>query len=157
MGWTDEQVEELKKLWDQGLTTGEIGKALGVSKNAVVGKAHRLKLDSRPSPIRRGEDELPLEEPATAEREKSAETAAVQKPVDAKPAAPKPAPVKKAADKKEKKKLFTVNDLTTTSCRWPIGDPKDEDFHFCGKTALPDKPYCAEHAMLAYVATKSSR
>ena len=55
MGWTDEQVEELKKLWDQGLTTGEIGKALGVSKNAVVGKAHRLKLDSRPSPISAGE------------------------------------------------------------------------------------------------------
>lgn len=57
MGWTDEQVEELKRLWDKGLTTGEIGKALGVSKNAVVGKAHRLGLNSRPSPIRRGEDE----------------------------------------------------------------------------------------------------
>ena len=57
MGWTDEQVEELKRLWDKGLTTGEIGKVLGVSKNAVVGKAHRLGLNSRPSPIRRGEDE----------------------------------------------------------------------------------------------------
>ncbi len=151
MGWTDEQVEELKKLWDQGLTTGEIGKALGVSKNAVVGKAHRLKLDSRPSPIRRGEDEPQPEQPATApvEREKAAE---VKKTVDA-----KPAPAKKSADKKEKKKLFTVNDLTMTSCRWPIGDPKDADFHFCGKQALPDKPYCAEHAEMAYVTTKSSR
>lgn len=151
MGWTDEQVEELKKLWDQGLTTGEIGKALGVSKNAVVGKAHRLKLDSRPSPIRRGEDEPQPEQPATApvEREKAAE---VKKTVDA-----KPAPAKKSADKKEKKKLFTVNDLTMTSCRWPIGDPKDVDFHFCGKQALPDKPYCAEHAEMAYVTTKSSR
>lgn len=58
MGWTDEQVEELKRLWNEGLTTGDIGKALGVSKNAVVGKAHRLGLNSRPSPIRRGEEEI---------------------------------------------------------------------------------------------------
>ena len=57
MGWTDDQVEELKRLWNEGLTTGEIGKALGVSKNAVVGKAHRLGLNSRPSPIRRTDDE----------------------------------------------------------------------------------------------------
>ena len=57
MGWTDEQVEELKRLWGEGLTTGEIGKALGVSKNAVVGKAHRLALTGRPSPIRRTEEE----------------------------------------------------------------------------------------------------
>lgn len=144
MGWTDEQVEELKRLWDKGLTTGEIGKALGVSKNAVVGKAHRLGLNSRPSPIRRGEDEN------TA----GANTPA-QQPVEKKKAA-KPVSTKKAAEK-EKKKLFTVNDLTSSSCRWPIGDPKDEDFHFCGKEALPDKPYCAEHAAIAYVSAKTLR
>ena len=126
MGWTDEQVEELKRLWDKGLTTGEIGKALGVSKNAVVGKAHRLGLNSRPSPIRRGEDDT------------AAANTSTQQPV-------------------EKKKLFTVNDLTSSSCRWPIGDPKDEDFHFCGKEALPDKPYCAEHAAIAYVSAKTLR
>lgn len=144
MGWTDEQVEELKRLWDKGLTTGEIGKALGVSKNAVVGKAHRLGLNSRPSPIRRGEDEnaagAGTQPQQPAEKKKSA----------------KPAPVKKTAEK-EKKKLFTVNDLTASSCRWPVGDPKDEDFHFCGKEALPDKPYCAEHAAIAYVSAKTLR
>lgn len=143
MGWTDEQVEELKRLWDQGLTTGEIGKALGVSKNAVVGKAHRLGLNGRPSPIKRNEEETeavaePVEK--SAEPKKSVKTAAVKKPVE-----------------KEKKKLFTVNDLTSSSCRWPIGDPKDEDFHFCGKEALPDKPYCAEHAAIAYVSAKMLR
>ena len=144
MGWTDEQVEELKHLWDKGLTTGEIGKALGVSKNAVVGKAHRLGLNSRPSPIRRGEDE------------NTADTnTPTQQPSEKKKAA-KLAPAKKAAEK-EKKKLFTVNDLTSSSCRWPIGDPKDEDFHFCGKEALPDKPYCAEHAAIAYVSAKTLR
>ncbi|MBR1777831.1 MAG: global cell cycle regulator GcrA-like protein [Alphaproteobacteria bacterium] len=142
MGWTDEQVEELKRLWDKGLTTGEIGKALGVSKNAVVGKAHRLGLNGRPSPIRRGEDETAAADGTgnTGEKKKTAKAAAVQKAVE-----------------KEKKKLFTVNDLTSTSCRWPIGDPKDEDFHFCGKETLPDKPYCAEHAAIAYVSAKTLR
>ena len=51
--WTDDRIAKLKKLWTEGLPTGEIGKRLGVSKNAVVGKAHRLSLKSRPSPIRR--------------------------------------------------------------------------------------------------------
>src|SRR5690606_13352514 len=51
--WNDEKIQRLKKLWSEGLTTGEIGKRLGVSKNAVVGKAHRLGLKGRPSPIKR--------------------------------------------------------------------------------------------------------
>ena len=142
MGWTDEQVEELKRLWDQGLTTGEIGKALGVSKNAVVGKAHRLGLNGRPSPIRRNEDEASVSAEGTNNVKENKKTckAAAQKTAE-----------------KEKKKLFTVNDLTSTSCRWPVGDPKDEDFHFCGKESLPDKPYCAEHAAIAYVSAKSLR
>ncbi len=137
MGWTDEQVEELKRLWNEGLTTGDIGKALGVSKNAVVGKAHRLGLNSRPSPIRRGDEEAGAEEAP----------------------APEPKETKKVSGKREKpkEKLFTVNDLTSNSCRWPIGDPKDEDFHFCGKEALPGKPYCLEHAAVAYVSAKSVR
>ena len=139
MGWTDEQVEELKRLWEKGLTTGEIGKALGVSKNAVVGKAHRLGLNGRPSPIRRGDEE---ENAIAAPEERKKQT--------------KVKSVKKEQEKASKK-LFTVNDLTSTSCRWPIGDPKDEDFHFCGKEALPDKPYCAEHAEIAYVSTKTLR
>lgn len=142
MGWTDEQVEELKRLWDKGLTTGEIGKALGVSKNAVVGKAHRLGLNGRPSPIRRNEENTTAstEDKKTVTETKKTGKAASQKTAE-----------------KEKKKLFTVNDLTSTSCRWPIGDPKDEDFHFCGKESLPDKPYCAEHAAIAYVSAKSLR
>ena len=53
MSWTPELIKELKKLWKKGLTTGEIGRILGISKNAVVGKAHRLGLESRPSPIKR--------------------------------------------------------------------------------------------------------
>lgn len=113
MAWTEEKVAELTKLWDEGLTTGEIGKKLGVSKNAVVGKAHRLGLEGRPSPIKR-----------VADSGKST--------------------------KKAKKKIG-ITDLTSKTCRWPIGDPRDDDFHFCDKEAIPTKPYCLEHCEEAYV------
>lgn len=116
MVWTDERIELLKSLWGEGLTTGEIGKRLGVSKNAVVGKAHRLGLKGRPSPIKR--------------------TRKAAKPEKAeKPAAPTPA----------------IMELQGPTCRWPIGDPREPDFHFCGAPALPGKPYCREHAAIAYV------
>ena len=119
MGWTDEKILKLKTLWAEGLTTGEIGKQLGVSKNAVVGKAHRLGLKGRPSPIKRQE---------------------------------------KAAAPKKEKKVFTLTDLTAQTCRWPIGDPKHDDFHFCGAPVVPGKPYCLEHCMAAYVGSnKPSR
>lgn len=119
MGWTDENILELKSLWSEGLTTGEIGKRLGVSKNAVVGKAHRLGLKGRPSPIKRQE---------------------------------------KAAPPKKEKRVFTLTDLSSQTCRWPIGDPKHDDFHFCCATIVPGKPYCAEHCAAAYVGSnKPSR
>ncbi len=115
--WTDERVEELKRLWGEGLTTGEIGKALDVSKNAVVGKAHRLGLKGRPSPIKRG----------------------------------------KAQRAKAEPKIRSVIELSAHTCRWPIGDPREPGFHFCGKPAMSGKPYCAEHAAVAYVNSSSSR
>ncbi|MCF8483457.1 MAG: GcrA family cell cycle regulator [Rhodospirillum sp.] len=115
MGWNDEKVEQLKKLWAEGLTTGEIGKELGVSKNAVVGKAHRLGLKGRPSPIKRTKKEV------------------------------KPEP-----------KIRSVVDLSAHTCRWPIGDPREPGFHFCGKPSIPSKPYCSEHASIAYVSSNRS-
>ena len=117
MGWTEEKVSELTKLWDEGITTGEIGKRLGVSKTAVVGKAHRLKLKGRPSPIKR----------SSSVNKKAKEIA---KPKNAK---------------------LSILDLTAITCRWPIGDPENPDFHFCGKKAVAGKPYCKEHSELAYV------
>lgn len=123
MAWTDEQIEDLKALWAEGLTTGDIGKRLGVSKNAVVGKAHRLGLQGRPSPIKRGQEaEVPE---------------------------PKPR-------KRQEKKSHTVVDLSAHTCRWPIGDPRDSDFHFCGEPSLSGKPYCAQHVAVAYVNSRSS-
>lgn len=174
MAWTDEMVEELKKLWKEGVTTGEIGKRLGVSKNSIVGKVHRLGLSGRPSPIKRKDDNKEV--------------------VEAKPTtklAPEKAPEKKAketkavkAEKKEIKKEVVeekyivaaeeievyeevievktktaqngkigVADLDNHTCRWPIGDPKDENFHFCGCKVKLGQTYCDEHAAIAYVKT----
>ncbi len=126
--WTDELIEQLKTLWADGLTTGDIGKRLGISKNAVVGKAHRLGLKGRPSPIKRD--------------------TAGEGGVAGEVAKPKP---KAKAKPPEPKKIRSLVDLSANTCRWPIGDPKEAGFHFCGGNAMSGKPYCAEHAAIAYV------
>ncbi|MBQ8250378.1 MAG: hypothetical protein IJY92_00515 [Alphaproteobacteria bacterium] len=123
MAWTAEKIKQLKKLWLKGKSTIEIGKELGISKNAVVGKVHRLELAARPSPIKR------VQKPTTATKQK-------------------------VVKKEIKPKKMTLMDLKLTSCRWPIGDPKDEDFHFCGADTVTGKPYCAEHCKVAYTSLK---
>jgi GcrA cell cycle regulator len=134
MDWTSEQITQLTQLWREGLSTAEIGKRLGISKNAVVGKAHRLHLDSRPSPIKRVGPR-----PAIVRH-----TAHVRPAVP--PAAPAMAPQPAAPPR--------VVELSNQSCRWPIGHPGDADFHFCTQRAIQGKPYCVEHAAVAYVKAK---
>ncbi|MBQ7412981.1 MAG: global cell cycle regulator GcrA-like protein [Alphaproteobacteria bacterium] len=119
MSWTNDKIKQLKKLWAKGKSTVEIAKELGISKNSVIGKVHRLELSARPSPIKRKE------------------------PVVPKTVAPKKVP--------EKCRLM---DLRTNTCRWPIGEPTDENFHFCGKQTVTGKPYCAEHCKIAYTSLK---
>lgn len=193
MGWTNEQVKELKKLWKKGLSTGEIGRALGISKNAVVGKAHRLDLAGRPSPIRTKAHKKKVTAQRTTKKtpKKVIKTPTKNKtPAKKKKAAPVVVPKKStpkkgekaktkskakviltAAQKKAKvaqsiqkfknfkqakaaktkvRKVVKLVDLKATSCRWPIGDPKDADFHFCGKEAIVGKSYCAEHCAQAF-------
>ena len=141
MSWTDEKIDDLKKLWAKGLSTAEIGRELGVSKNAVVGKSHRLGLKPRPSPIagKTAEPAAPGAAPAAA-------AAAPAKPKAAKPAKPK-----------EVARIGDIIDLGPQMCRWPFNDPGDEDFHFCGRQVTPSKPYCPEHCAVAYVTKSSSR
>ena len=178
MAWTDKMVEDLKIMWKQGLTTGEIGKRLGVSKNSIVGKVHRLQLDARPSPIKK-KDEISDEktqeqttaladEKAPAKDKEDNKSAVKAKPAakSAAPAAetkaePAPAKIVKALEKtfvsKPAAPAKTYNgnakltDLDNHTCRWPIGDPKDENFHFCGRKIRMGQTYCEEHAALAYV------
>ncbi len=138
MDWTQEQIADLMRLWNDGLSTSEIGKRLGITKNAVVGKAHRLHLSARPSPIKRVAMRLPLV------KQPMPKPAVAVAPV----AAPAPAPQAHSAAPKR------AVEMTPHSCRWPIGHPGDSGFHFCGDSALPGKPYCSTHAAAAYVKVK---
>lgn len=133
MTWTPEKIKSLKKLWQKGKSTVEIGKALGISKNAVVGKVHRLELAARPSPIKNAGA---AKKTASKSTQKNAGKNAQKTPA------------------KQKNSKVTLMDLKLTSCRWPIGDPKDADFHFCGKPAQTGKPYCPEHCKIAYISLR---
>jgi len=146
MSWTPERIAELEKLWAEGLSTAEIGRRMGVSKNAVVGKAHRLSLPGRQSPIdaaRRAAPRKPAaRKPKTQapRRAPEAQPEAAEAPVATPVAAAKPAPQPKRAPRKH----------SGPSCQWPFGDPRLPGFHFCGAPAVPGKPYCDEHCAKAY-------
>lgn len=153
MAWTPDLIKELKRLWNKGLTTVEIGNRIGMSKNAVVGKAHRLGLEGRPSPIKRDKKKehvvaAPTSKKAPiAKKEKVTATSSILPPEPA--FEPEPI-VEKAVSKKKKHKGVQLVDLKPNSCRWPEGDPKDPDFCFCGQECAPGKIYCEEHCAIAY-------
>ncbi len=140
MSWTDERVSLLKKLWGEGRTAAEIAKELGgVTRNAVIGKAHRLKLSNRVSPIQQNTKKVPLAK-TMEEKPKAARLA-------------RPAIV----EEEFKGKGVTMAELTPRMCRWPIGDPKTENFQFCGCTAEAGGPYCETHAKMAYQTSSRAR
>jgi GcrA cell cycle regulator len=132
--WSRERDAALIAMWtEQALSAAEIGRRLGISKNAVIGRSHRLRLPSRPSPIiRRNDIAKPSREPAAPAR--ALEPAA-------RPAAVEPLPV---ASPEPQERL-------RDSCRWPTGHPRTADFAFCGEPCSIGKPYCEEHCRRAYV------
>lgn len=135
MSWTEERVELLKDLWGSGMTAAQIADRLGdVSRNAVIGKAHRLGL-SQPKPAM----------PRAPSQAKAARKLVVQPPppreVPQAPIAPPPPP----------EPDVRAEDLPWhRRCQWPIGHPGDPEFHFCGAPAAESKPYCSNHCTLAY-------
>lgn len=157
MDWTAEAIDQLRAFWDEGHSTAEIGRRMGISKNAVVGKAHRLDLPPRPSPIRRegaAPAVLPLER--TPPQPRRAPAPAPQPPRAAAPAPQRPAalPPQPGPQGSPVLRGFT---RATRSCCWPLGEPGTSGFRFCAGEALTGKPYCPEHAAVAYVKARDRR
>ena len=173
MAWTEERIALLTKYWQEGRSASQIAEALGegLTRNAVIGKAHRLGLSSRPSPVKaagaeppadapRKAAKAPAEAPAVEAQAAPTAPAAAEAPeppaapvVEAAPPAPAPAaapPAKKASRATGKATRVTLLDLTDRICKWPIGHPDEPDFHFCGKPVNPGFPYCGEHCLVAY-------
>ena len=155
MDWTDEFIDRLRALWREGHSTAEIGRRLGISKNAVVGKAHRLALDARPSPIRRSAPgQAPKRETARRVTGPTLPPMAAVAPVErvvplavAPLAVPQP-PVLRAVGRSSGRLV---------ACCWPIGEPGTQSFRFCDDESLPGKPYCSAHAAVAYVKVRDRR
>jgi GcrA cell cycle regulator len=154
MEWNEESIEKLRALWAEGHSTAEIGRRMGVSKNAVVGKAHRLNLAPRPSPIRRGGERSPRRRQArrvTGPTLPTLTTTLPPMPTDMpRPVMERPAPVLRAV-------CLPRPGARVTPCCWPIGEPGKRSFRFCDVDAIAGKPYCEEHAALAYVKVRDRR
>ncbi|QFT33484.1 GcrA family cell cycle regulator [Roseibium porphyridii] len=161
MSWTDERVELLKKLWSDGLSASQIaGELGGVTRNAVIGKVHRLGLSGRAksssssSKPRRprtnapatgtSAPKKPTPQPqtigATALKADIAPTPIVE-------AEPDLEPIAELVPISERASILT---LTERTCKWPIGDPATDDFYFCGRQSDAGVPYCAHHCKIAY-------
>ena len=180
MSWTDERVELLKKMWGEGQSASQIAKELGgVTRNAVIGKVHRLGLSNRATgntPAKAEAKEKPAAAPKAAAKPKPAPKTEPARPApppqaEAKPATParrqiipagQPLPPQPSANEispealakvneiEKKAKKLTLMELTERTCKWPVGDPATEDFWFCGLPVEQGKPYCEAHVGVAF-------
>ncbi|MGE7370674.1 GcrA family cell cycle regulator [Neorhizobium sp. NPDC001467] len=168
MNWTDERVERLTKLWAEGLSASQIAAQLGgVSRNAVIGKVHRLNLPGRakaggaasaaPRPAKRVAASAPRPQSnfaarpqartaqrpagATLVREEMEMEATTQDVAVYKPAGNIVVPINRK---------LALTELTERTCKWPMGDPLKDDFHFCGAESPDNSPYCKYHGRMAY-------
>lgn len=196
-GWDNSMLKKLKALTGKGLSTSEIGKRLGMSKNAIVGKLNRLGWNAKAggATTEAVSKEKAKETKKTTTATKVAtvkKTTTAKKTATPKATVAKKAPAKKEAAKKEAPKKTTTKtpakketakkapekksegkssganakslamhqrivqhslemaNLKPNQCRWPVGDPDSEHFHFCGETVFVGKPYCYEHCKQAY-------
>lgn len=159
MNWTNERTELLRKLWAEGLSCSQIADQLGyVSRNAVIGKVHRLKLPGRDrlAATRKKSQKSRVEKPKIVKLVFKAATrkssVPPQTPLLAAPLAEEIQEfIKPAHDVVTPiSRRLQLIQLNERSCKWPNGDPLTEEFHFCGNEAAEFGPYCSYHARIAF-------
>ena len=139
MSWTEEKVAKLKELWGKGNTASQIAEIIGdISRNAVIGKAHRLnlsaKIKARSTPSNKNFQNS-IEEGSLKEKKKGRKSK-FQSLI-----------IEKDFEPENPKKL---EELDEDSCKWPIGHPEEKTFYFCGRSSLKDFSYCKLHLLYAY-------
>jgi GcrA cell cycle regulator len=159
MSWNDERVEALKKLWADGLSASQIaGRLGGVTRNAVIGKVHRLGLAGRATTSRMKSHRPRVRSQSVKRLMKTRPMVNIGNPAFRSLYLADEPYVPPAEDLvipiNERKYIQT---LTETCCRWPIGDPQQPDFHFCGKSKVPGLPYCEVHARRAFQPPQARR
>lgn len=184
MSWTDERVELLKKMWGEGQSASQIAKELGgVTRNAVIGKVHRLglsnratggtKAEAKPKAAPKSEPKAkPAPKPAAPSAPPSAASDPAPKPIPPRkqiipagqPLPPQPSAneispeaLAKVSEVEKKAKKLSLMELTERTCKWPVGDPATEDFWFCGLPVQQGKPYCEAHVGVAFQPMSSRR
>jgi GcrA cell cycle regulator len=175
MSWTDDRVEVLKTMWGEGKSASQIAKELGgVTRNAVIGKVHRLGLSNRATPSKAKADKVTTKEKASPSVKKAAPKQAEKKedelpkprlPIPPRkpiitagqPLPPQPSAnevsveaLAKVAKVEKKAKKLSLMELTERTCKWPVGDPATDDFWFCGLSVEQGKPYCEAHNSVAF-------
>ncbi|MDA9042588.1 hypothetical protein N9H38_03105 [Candidatus Pelagibacter sp.] len=138
MSWNDEKVEKLKELWGKGSTASQIAEIIGgISRNAVIGKAHRLNLSSkiktRNASSSQNFDNSLEENSSKQRRDRKSKFQSLIIEKDFEPENPK-----------------KLEELDESSCKWPVGHPEEESFYFCGRSSLKDFSYCKLHLLYAY-------
>jgi GcrA cell cycle regulator len=149
--WSDDRVEQLKKLWEAGLSASQIAAELGnVTRNAVIGKVHRLGLSGRAkSPATaapRQRKTRPAQPMMRVARPVARGNTALAQVFEVE-AEPDPVTFDNVVPMNQRLSLLELNEAT---CHWPVGDPSSPDFFFCGGKALAGLPYCAQHSRVAY-------
>jgi GcrA cell cycle regulator len=157
VGWTDDRVALLRRLWEDGQSASKIAAQLGgVTRNAVIGKVHRLGLAGRarggeeaPAPMPQPSKVIEIETAIAVVETQAPEPVAIvsHRPTPDFPAAAAPAPAPTPLPVSQR---VTIMDLRESMCRWPLGDPTTPEFRFCGARSITGLPYCTHHAEIAY-------
>ena len=138
MSWNEEKVRKLKELWGKGSTASQIAEIIGgLTRNAVIGKAHRLNLSSkiktRNASSSQNFDNSLEENSSKQKRDRKSKFQSLIIEKDFEPENPK-----------------KLEELDESSCKWPVGHPEEESFYFCGRSSLKDFSYCKLHLLYAY-------